>query len=51
MEIKYRRQGMPIETKIKIVTDYNANMPIKNIMAKYSTTRTTIYNILKEMAN
>lgn len=51
MEIKYRRRkNLTVEEKVAIVTDYNADMSIADIKARYSVDRDTIYRILRTMA-
>ena len=47
MEINYRQKRLTMLEKMRIATDYNANMPIEDIMQKYAIrSRTTVYNAL-----
>ena len=48
MEIKYRNSRLPVNEQIYVVTDYNAKIPVKDILAKYSISRGTLYKILKQ---
>lgn len=49
MEINMRYKRLTEEDRVKIVNDYNARMPIKDIMSKYKVARRTIYRTLKMM--
>jgi uncharacterized protein YjcR len=51
MKLEYRNKPLTKDQKVKLVTDYAANMKVKDIMAKYDISRTTIYNILKTVIN
>ena len=36
MEIKYRRTYLTMKEQVSVATDYNAGMPVKDIMNKYN---------------
>jgi len=46
-EVKWRRRVLTPEEIQHMILDYNQNMPIKEITAKYGMSKATIYNILK----
>jgi|WetSurMetagenome_2_1015567.scaffolds.fasta_scaffold690432_2 Mor family transcriptional regulator len=51
MKIKIRNTKLTIEHQVKLITDYNAGMPIVDIMKKYKVSRATIYNIRNKYIN
>ncbi len=51
MEIKWRAKNVDKETALRIVTDYNAGMKIRLICERYAITKTTLYAVLKRIAN
>lgn len=46
--IKYRKKHISNETKVNIVSDYKAGLPINEIKARYHISHTAIYNYLKQ---
>ena len=47
--IKYRMRYLSEETKRSIFTDYQAEMPVSQIVAKYGISRGTVYNVLNRV--
>lgn len=47
--INYRVTPLNIEQEVAIVTDYNAGMPIAEIMEKHEISKMTLYRVLKRV--
>jgi Mor family transcriptional regulator len=46
--IKYRRRKVTPDIELRLITDYNSGMPVKDIMERYKISRDTIYRILRK---
>ena len=49
MKLIRRRTVLPQDRRIRLATDYNSGMPIKDIMKRYNVSESTVHNILNEL--
>ena len=47
VEIRYRQKNLTEEEKMRIVTDYNAGMKMRDICNFYAVSRVTVYRVLR----
>ncbi len=50
MKIQYRKKRLTTAERVKIATDYNAGILVKDIAAKYGITPEAVYYTLKKLA-
>ena len=46
-DIQYRVKPLTVEQEVRIVTDYNAGMPIAEITDRHEISKMTLYRVLK----